>query len=252
MMLHVQPWARAKGKTLAVLKVLGLALLVILFLGPLRAGDIDQEPILYSETPGDNPVTRLRGRIDAGDKPLTYDKKLGYLPSLLRALNVPESSQMLVFSKTSMQRERIGPRTPRAIYFNDETYIGYCQRGTVVEVTAVDPKLGAVFFTLDQKPSDKPRFVRQTDTCLTCHGSSQNQGFPGHLARSVFPDAGGYPILSLGSHRIDQSSPLRERWGGWYVTGTTGRQNHLGNLIVEEGQQPEQMDNAAGTQHHRP
>jgi hypothetical protein len=246
MMLHVQPWARAKGKALAAPKVLGLALLVIWLVGPLRAGDIDQEPIRYSETPGDNPVTRLQGRIDAGDKPLIYDEKLGYLPSLLRALNLPKSSQMLVFSKTSLQRERIGPRTPRAIYFNDETYIGFCQHGTVMEVTAVDPKLGAVFYTLDQKPANRPRFVRQSDTCLTCHGSSQNQGFPGHLARSVFPDAGGYPILSLGSHRIDQGSPLRERWGGWYVTGTTGRQNHLGNLIVQEGQQPEQLDNTAG------
>jgi hypothetical protein len=153
---------------------------------------------------------------------------------------------MLIFSKTSLQRDRIGPRTPRAIYFNDDTYIGFCQRGTVMEVTAVDPKLGAIFYSLDQKPSEKPRFVRQNDTCLICHGSSQNQGFPGHLVRSVYADAGGYPILSLGTHRIDQCSPLRQRWGGWYVTGTSGRQSHLGNLIVTEGEQPEQIDNSAG------
>jgi hypothetical protein len=31
--------------------------------------------------------------------------------------------------------------------------------------------------------------------------------------------------------RTDHSSPLAERWGGWYVTGASGRQQHLGNRI---------------------
>jgi hypothetical protein len=226
--------------------MMGVALFVVWSTTALRAGDIDQAPIRYSEAPGENAVTRLQRRIDAGELQLPYEEKGGYLRAVLGALNVPVSSQMLVFSKTSLQRDRIGPRTPRAIYFSDDTYVGFCQHGKVMEVTAVDPKLGAVFYSLDQKPSGKPRFVRQNDACLTCHGSSQNQGFPGHLVRSVYPDAGGYPILLMGTHRIDQSSPLRERWGGWYVTGTSGQQTHLGNLIAEEGQQPEQIVNRAG------
>jgi hypothetical protein len=236
----------AKKRRQGAIACVGMAALALLLGGPLRAGDIDGEPIHYSEAPADNPVTRLQRRIDTGELRLGFEEGLGYLPSVLRALSVPQSSQMLVFSKTSLQRDRIGPRTPRAIYFNDETYIGFCQRGAVMEVTAVDPKLGAVFYSLDQKPSEKPRFVRQNDTCLICHGSSQNQGFPGHLIRSVYPDAGGFPILSMGSHRTDQCSPLRERWGGWYVTGTSGRQGHLGNLIFQEGQQPEQIENPSG------
>jgi hypothetical protein len=221
-------------------------LLLIVLLPAVRAQDIDREPIRYSASPPTDAVSRLQRRIDAGEQRLTYEQRLGYLRSVLRALNVPLSSQTLVFSKTSMQRHRIAPRTPRALYFSDDVYVGYCQRGAVMEVATVDPKLGAVFYSLDQKPSEKPRFVRQGDACLICHGSSQNQGFPGFLVRSVYPDASGSPILSMGTHRIDQSSPLAERWGGWYVTGTSGRQSHLGNLFVEEGVQPEQIDSAAG------
>jgi hypothetical protein len=211
-----------------------------------RADDIDREPICYAQSAPDDAVTRLQRRIDSGELNLTFEDRLGYLRSVLRALNVPVSSQMLLFSKTSMQRHRIAPRTPRALYFSDDVYIGYCQRGAVMEVATVDKKLGAVFYSLDQKRAKKPRFLRQNDACLICHGSSQNQGFPGFLVRSVYADASGSPILSLGTHRIDQCSPLAERWGGWYVTGTSGRQSHLGNLIAEEDVPREQIDNASG------
>jgi hypothetical protein len=150
---------------------------------------------------------------------------------------------MLVFSKTSLQRNRIAPRTPRALYFGDDVYVGYCQRGKVLEVTAVDPQLGAVFYSLDQEPDAKPVFRRQGDSCLICHASSQNQGIPGHLVRSVYADGEGYPVLSLGSLRVDQATPLARRWGGWYVTGTAGKQAHLGNLIVRGRSRPEEIDN---------
>jgi hypothetical protein len=245
-MMSISPRVRASRCVGAAPRILGMSLLAVWLAAPIRAGDIEQEPIRYSDAPADNPVTRLQRRLDAGEIRLVFEERFGYLRSVLRAFNIPEYSQMLVFSKTSLQRERISPQTPRAIYFNDDMYIGFCQRGALMEVTAVDPKLGAIFYALDQKPMDKPHFARQNDTCLICHGSSQNQGFPGHLVRSVYPDSNGYPILSLGTHRIDQSSPLRERWGGWYVTGASGAQEHLGNLVVEEGQQPESIHNTAG------
>jgi hypothetical protein len=69
---------------------------------------------------------------------------------------------------------------------------------------------------------------------------------PGHLVRSVFPDRQGLPVLSAGSFRTDHSSPLRERWGGWYVTGTSGNQMHLGNLIAGDKGRVEAEDNAQG------
>jgi hypothetical protein len=224
--------------------LLGLAPLIPSFA---PAADIDAAPIRYAKAPADNAVTRLEQRIQSGEVRLDFDDEHGYLRSLLRALNVSESSQMLVFSKTSLQRHRISPKTPRAVYFNDEVYVGFCLRGDVMEVSAVDPQLGAVFYTLDQRRDESPRFRRQTDNCLICHGSSQNQGFPGHLARSLYTDPAGLPILSAGSHRIDYTRPLRERWGGWYVTGTSGRQVHMGNLIVHDKGQADDADLAAGT-----
>jgi len=212
-----------------------------------RGGDIEAEPINYGKAPVDNTVSRLEQRLSAGKATLTYEPGFGYLRSLLRELNVPQSSQMLVFSKTSLQRHRIAPTRPRAIYFGDDVYVGFCQRGDVVEVTAIDPGLGAVFYTLDQKSPDKPRFTRQTDACTLCHSSSANQGLPGNLVRSVYPDGDGLPILSAGSHRTDHTSPLEQRWGGWYVTGTSGKQKHLGNLTLQGNPDPNRIDNAKGT-----
>jgi hypothetical protein len=160
-------------------------------------------------------------------------------------LKVLDSSQMLVFSKTSMQRDRIAPRTPRALYFNDDVYVGFCRLGEVMEVAVADPSLGNVFYTLTQEPAGKPRFQRQTENCLSCH-LSRHQGIPALTVRSVYPDREGNPILSGGSFRTDHTSPLKERWGGWYVTGTHGKQPHLGNLILPRRTVPDDLSNEDG------
>src|SRR5262249_27414426 len=167
-------------------------------------------------------------------------------PAILKELNVPPSSQVLVFSKTSFQRERITPKTPRALYFNDDVYVGFVLRGDVLEVAASDPKLGTAFYTLDQEPDDKPQFFRQRDNCLACHASTATGCAPGLLVLSVFTDRTGMPILSAGTFRTDHSSPLKERWGGWYVTGTHGNQTHMGNWVVENKRDPQAEGNAAG------
>jgi hypothetical protein len=223
----------------------GLVLVPLLLPVPAHAIDLDREPINYSTADADNTVERLQERLDSGKAKLTYEEGTGYLRSLLRELDVPLSSQMLVFSKTSLQRQRINPRTPRALYFGEDAYVGFCQKGDLLEVSADDPQLGAVFYSLSQKKNGKPRFQRQTDNCLICHASSFNQGYPGHLARSVFADGMGLPLLASGTYRIDHSSPLRQRWGGWYVTGSSGKQTHLGNLIVRGHPRPEDIDNSA-------
>jgi hypothetical protein len=211
-----------------------------------QADEFDREPIRYSTARANNVVSRLQERLDAGAAALKFENDHGYLRSFLQALDVPASSQMLVFSKTSLQRERITPKTPRALYFNDDVYVGFCQQGAVLEISAVDPNLGTVFYTLDQEPVARPKLTRQTDNCLQCHGSTQTRGVPGHLVRSVFADRSGQPILSMGGFRVDQTTPFGQRWGGWYVTGTHGSQKHLGNLIVRGQREPEEIDNAAG------
>jgi len=221
-----------------------MGLLLAALAGPAaRGADIEREPINYGQAAVNNAVARLQQRIDAGQVKIAYEDRVGYLRSLLRELNVPVSSQTLVFSKTSLQRERIKPATPRAVYFSDDVYVGYCQNGVVLEVAAIDPQLGSVFYSLDQEKTEKPKFTRQSDTCLICHSGSTNQGFPGQLARSVYADADGYPVLASGSYRIDHTSPLENRWGGWYVSGTSGKQKHMGNLVVRGRRRPEDIDN---------
>lgn len=113
------------------------------------AQDFEQKPIEYSKRAPENRVTRLFADVQSGKAKLKYEPTFGYLRSLLAELQVPQSSQMLVFSKTSLQRQYIAPRTPRALYFNDDTYVGYCQGGDVLEISTVDDDLGAVFYTLD-------------------------------------------------------------------------------------------------------
>src|SRR5262245_48524003 len=194
----------------------------------------DQDPISYSSPETDDVVARLQKRLDADEARLEYDPDRGYLPSLLKLLDVSATSQTLVFSKTSFQRDRISPQTPRALYFGDDVYIGSVADGEVIEISAVDPQKGAIFYTLPQWPLERPTFRRQTHECLQCHESSLSQGVPGHIIRSVFPDSRGQAILSAGTFVADHRSPLKERWGGWYVTGTHGEQRHLGNRIFRE------------------
>ena len=100
----------------------------------------------------------------------------------------------------------------------------------MVEVSVADPALGTVFYSMEQVPGDHPRFERRTEDCLLCHGGSQTRGVPGHIVRSVYPSPSGQPIFSAGSHRVDDSTALADRWGGWYVTGRHGKQRHLGNV----------------------
>jgi hypothetical protein len=117
--------------------------------------------------------------------------------------------------------------------------------GGVLEVATVDPNLGGVFYMLEQNEADKPRFVRN-DECLQCHTSNATRNVPGFMVRSVYPDERGYPIAPLGSHITNHSSPLRERWGGWYATGTHGNERHAGNTLFNESSNPEKDEQLTG------
>lgn len=200
------------------------------FQGATHLVDIDEEPIQYSNTEAESAISNLQKMIDSGEVKLEFDDHFGYLPALLEILEVPESSQMLVFSKTSMQRERISPQNPRAIYFNDDVYIGWIPGAPLIELSVADPKLGGVFYSLEQNAVERPRFKR-TDQCLECHASTKSMGVPGHLVRSFATDETGVVDLSSGTSQVNHRTPFEERWGGWYVTGTHGDQTHRGNLV---------------------
>lgn len=211
-----------------MMKHLGLCLLAAL---PALKDEPPYElpPIRYSATSPEEDVARLSRELAEGRAELPFDEDHGHLKAFLAALKIPASSQTLVFSKTSLQAARISPSFPRALYFNDDVYVGWVKGGEVMEVSAVDPRLGAVFYTLAQRPGERPR--RQTHACLQCHDSrGLALGVPGHVIRSVYPGGDGLPQYHRGTHRIDYRSPYEERWGGWYVTGRHGDMKHLGNV----------------------
>jgi hypothetical protein len=190
--------------------------------------------ILYSRATPTDPVARLAARLSSGEGKLPFDPKQGYLPSLLEELNIPVSSQALVFSKTSLQADRISPTRPRALYFNDDVYIGWIPDAPLIEIASVDPALGTVFYTLDQEPSTRPRLQRHTTECVSCHDGALTGGVPGLVMRSVYPDSAGNALFRAGTFITTDRSPWRERWGGWYVTGSHGDQVHMGNLTLGE------------------
>jgi len=206
--------------------------------------DYEYEPISYSLTTPENRISRLQSAIRAGTKKLERTAAHGYLPALLKELDILPSSQVMPFAKASLQDDKISPSTPRALYFNEETYVGFVQNG-VIEIAVFDPKLGMAFYTLSQK-SDPPDFHQETNRCLTCHGSVRARNVPGLMVRSVHPNPDGQSVVAAGSFRTDHTSPLKQRWGGWYVTGTHGEQTHLGNFRLPDNKKPKSIDNSAG------
>ena len=126
---------------------------------------LDEEMKAYKAIEASGAIAKLNQRLDQGAAQLPYEKRHGYLLALLRELNVPTSSQLLVASKTSPNKALISPHNPRALYFNDQVSIAYVPSAEILEVAATDPKLSVVFYTLDQKESPKRRLARD-DRCL--------------------------------------------------------------------------------------
>ncbi|HVE40842.1 MAG TPA: hypothetical protein VNM14_13190 [Planctomycetota bacterium] len=222
-----------------------LVLVLLLIAGaalgsPRQQASYDAPPINYSRSKPADPVAELDACLASGRTKLRFDGAHGYLKAVLEHLDIPASSQSLVFSKTSFQRQWISPRSPRALYFNDDVYLGWVQGGEVLEVASQDPQLGSNFYTLSQDDAKPPRFQRQTDNCLQCHdGNGLTLGVPGVTVRSLYAGADGQPRYNLGGFRTTYRSPFEERWGGWYVTGTHGELRHMGNVSFTDDPNPD-------------
>ncbi len=190
----------------------------------------DLPPLRYSDTAATDLIARLAE--DADESAVNGDTPLEKLQFVLNLLEIPAESQMLVFSKTSKQNGLIHPGNPRALFFNENSYVGYVPGGDI-EVITHDDLLGPVFYLIRTGPTEGPRISRDTSDCMSCHGTARTESAPGVLVRSVFPDAAGQPLLSLGTFQIDHTSPIRERWGGYYVTGRSSLP-HLGNTTYQD------------------
>jgi hypothetical protein len=178
-------------------------------------------------------VAALIAKIERGEAELAYDGERGYLESLLAELAIDASSQTLVYSQTSLQGSRIGPKTPRAIYFNDDVYVGYVQDAPI-EIASLDPNLGPVFYLLEQS-APKPKFAVELGRCLSCHDSYSltGGGVPRFIVGSGYTGTTGMLVSHEGWILVSDRTPLKNRWGGWYVTGRHGSQVHLGNMIIK-------------------
>jgi len=223
-----------------VIAGLGAALAVISFAVKTRADrledilslPLDHPAVQYMERTNADPVARLDQRLENGQAKLDFAlNSWGYLPAVLKQLGMNADSQVLVFSKTSIQNSHISPRTPRAIYFNDDVAVGYVQNGDELELSALDPVRGVIFYTLEMAKSDQVGFARRDD-CLRCHLGPVTLGAPGLLISSIHPRTRELRDVHGSAFMTDHRSSFGERWGGWYVTGTHGSARHLGNNIA--------------------
>jgi len=195
-------------------------------------------PINYRSSVLDDPIARLRKKLDNGEVKLNYEPGRGYLRSVLDALKVPVSSQALVFSKTSFQFPLITPSTPRALYYNDDVYVGQVHNAKFLEFIAFDPRQGAIFYVMDERKSDHPRFERAAVDCVQCHVASSTHGVPGVMLKSVLTRPSGYPVGGAKTYVTGQESPLSQRWGGWYVTALRGAESGMGNRVMADSEHP--------------
>jgi hypothetical protein len=212
---------RATLRILPFCMLLPAALLAQVYLSTLP---LDHPAIEYASAPLDNPVERLRQELAAGKV------KLAGLPDLLDRLDIHTDSQALVFSKTSFQGTKIGPRNPRAIYFNDEVAVGWVPGGDGMEVAVSDPRQGAVFYTFNGT-------LTRREECVHCHHGASTMGVPGMFVGSVFPDRSGAPARA-GAIITDHRTPFADRWGGWYVTASHGEQRDRANAMALDPAEP--------------
>jgi hypothetical protein len=210
-------------------------------------GSAEDPAIRYSTASLNNVVDDVNRKLQEGSVRLTYEGRGGFLRSALDALQIPVDSQLLVFSRDSLQGKLINEQNPRAIYFNDRVALGWVRDGEFIEVAAHDQSAGVVFYTLEQRdgPTNRaPQFMRAF-RCLGCHSSGDTLGVPGLMMFSTTqPD----PSLGPGlPRRVDHSEPLTRRFGGWFVTGSAGSTPHMGNDVAAlRGRAPGLLASAEG------
>ena len=200
--------------------------------GPAFVSTIDEHPAIdYIARPSSDRVAVLNRALTSGQRSLSRDPRMGYLLSVLEALDVPLESQILVFSKTGVQRDLTGPANPRALYFSDRVVVGYIAGAPMLEIAAQDAQQGIQFYTVDQIAQANATFTRRTE-CLSCHISLSTLEVPGVIDRSNMVRSDGGVMPRLGSFTVNHQTPHTDRWGGWFVTAdaTAPAYIQLGNL----------------------
>lgn len=228
------------GRTAKVPEMIRIVLLVLLLVPVLTGSvlgqafnDFDLPPHNYYENERKDPMSRLLERVERGEYRFGKESGLPLLRRLLAELEIPESSQVLVFSQTSLQRGLIGPANPRALYFNEHTHVGWMPEGKI-EIISFDADSGGRFFIEEpaEEPGTEVTFVSHR-RCFGCHGGSATNFLPGPLARSNFTSETGRRLGGVPGHdRLSHEVPFASRWGGYFVTGAPPTLAHLGNAFA--------------------
>jgi hypothetical protein len=196
------------------------------------AGEIafDQPPHDYWKRALTDRFTRLKTEIEAGRLSIEANDEKTFLLGLLRALDIPATSQMLVFSTTSLQLRLISPANPRALFFNEDVYVGYIPGGRI-EVVSLDPALGGIYYIFDIPRGNEPLRAERSARCMNCHADEDTGYVPGLVVKSVMPGPHGGSLDAYRQGQTGHGVPFKDRFGGWYVTGYRGAAEHLGNFI---------------------
>lgn len=193
-----------------------------------------------------DPIAKLQAEITKGSTKLEFDAKFGYLPSILKELNISPDTQTLVFSKTSMQSSFINQKNPRALYFNDHTYVGFIPGAPVLEIATMHPTLGLRFYTLPNEKVGPQRFQAETRDCVPCHTRRSQFGGPVLVAESSYVGPSGHPRVLAPQPVVTPRTRFESRWGGWFVTGQHGNIRHLGNELSYLEDEPFGLDMEKG------
>jgi hypothetical protein len=213
-------------------------------------------PVRFSDAPHDywtrpttDAVSAFIKRLQAGELTVEGNTEKDHLVSVLKALDIPASSQLLVYSATSLQSGLITPRNPRALYFNEEVYVGYVPGGKL-EMAAIDPEAGAVFHILSRTQGGGPPRIERTERCMNCHGGNAMRRLPGFFTESVIPSQSGGSLDGFRRDKVGHAVPLEDRFGGWHLTGAHEREFPLANITGRsDGNRITRIKNPPGGQY---
>ncbi len=208
-------------------------IVALMMAAPLHGADIRDfaaTPHLYWQRPPQDRFTHLYKKIQDGSVKLDAASANAYLASLLRALEIPVTSQLLVFSVTSLQSSLISPANPRALYFNEDTYVGYVPGGRI-EIASFDPQLGGIFYIFDVPLGSQAPAADRSQRCFNCHAGSFSHHVPALFVESVIPGDNGGPLDAYRRDSNGHGVPFAERLGGWHVTGAPQSWPHHGNTL---------------------
>ncbi|OYW29156.1 MAG: hypothetical protein B7Z47_05105 [Chthoniobacter sp. 12-60-6] len=196
-----------------------------------RVIDFRSPPHSYLEWKPKDRFAELQAKALKGEVKIDTTNDKAFLTSLLEALSIPISSQIMVFSASSLQSEIINPRNPRALYFNEDTYIGWVPGG-LIEIIAADPEMGPMFYVFDRlRPGGPVPNVTRSTKCMNCHAGNATRRLPGLIAESLLVSRAGSSLETFRRDVQGHQIPLEDRFGGWHLTGQHNIANHRANVM---------------------